>query len=171
MRAFLSLCLCFALAGCGDLFGPKPAALSVSVAETFLQPDVVEIVFGDGYTIFRTHTVIDVEVTNHSTATIVLPTCGLGNTTPSLLLERADGSPSRLQQLEVCAGGGQRAVAAGETLQVSFDRRVDFFCGPYAGCPMAEPGTWGAHRLRLRTEQSSVRSNSFAVRSPIIFDF
>jgi hypothetical protein len=169
MRSLVLCVTALALSGCGDLFGPDSPGLRVSVTKSVVQP-TLEIVMGGDYAIYRTRTVIDVEVTNLGASTITLPTCGLGNVLPSLTLERADGSPSRLQPREVCAGGADQTVAAGETLRLSLERRADLFCGAYSDCPMTDPGTWGHHRLRLWIEEEeSVLSNSFGIQSPLVY--
>lgn len=168
MRFFILSLLSLSLSGCSDLFAPKSPTLRVSVVESLVQPSF-EAVVGDGFMVYRTNTRIDIEVTNLSASTIVFPTCGIGSTTPTAILERSDGAASPLEYRRVCAGGSEVELPAGETWQLSIEHRADLFCGNFSACPMAEPSTWGEHRLRLVTESGSTRSNVFYIRSPIIY--
>lgn len=169
MRAFLVLVALAPLAGCGDLFAPRSPALRITVAESLVQP-TLELVTGDRYTIYRTRTLIDVEVQNTSTKSVLLPICGYGNTIPAFVLERADGSASRLQPRLICGGGSELEVPGGDVVRFTVEQPADLFCGEYSDCPMSDPKTWGYHRLRLFTEAGTITSNRFFIRSPIIWD-
>lgn len=168
MRLLTLGLLGLSLAGCQDLFAPNAATLRVSVIEPEVQPSV-ESVVGDRFMVFRTSTRINIEVTNLSAAAIVLPTCGLGNTSPTAILERSDGAASPLEYRRVCAGGSELSLPAGDSMQFTIEHRADLFCGEFSLCPLSEPSTWGRHRLRIVTESGSVRSNVFVIRSPVVY--
>jgi hypothetical protein len=169
MRASAVLATLALLSGCSDLFAPDRPALRMTVAERFVQP-TVELVTGDRYAIYRTRTLIDVEVQNTSTKSVLLPICGYGSSVPAFVLERTDGSASRLQPRLICGGGSELELSGGDALRFTVEQPADLFCGEYSDCPMSDPTTWGYHRLRLFTDAGTVVSNQFFIRSPIIWD-
>lgn len=167
MRTAFLISALAGLAACSDVTGP--ALVSLTVTESFVRP-ALETISGPDYVVFRNRITLDVDAINASSESVWLSGCNMGSTAPAMLLERADARPSALQVRLVCQSAPSFEVPAGSTVRFAYTLTSDIFCSVNSDCLMAEPDTWGYHRLEISTERGAVYSNRFAISSPLIYD-